>query len=150
MADKTSAGIANTHCLVGLITNWIMQLKIDSYKVNRKHRDQKPKADCTQWVVSEWEEIRLFSIAKYNDWFCAKSCLWAIEKNADFFVKLGSTGEDSAYMAKFVSNHNHEWHGYPVVPSKAADRPPTTVLDSWRERGIISRSQQAKIIKGRF
>ncbi|MBR9902610.1 MAG: hypothetical protein GYB15_01435 [Gammaproteobacteria bacterium] len=125
-------------------------MKIDSYKVNRKHRDQKPKPDCTQWIVSEWEEIRLFSIAKFKNWVCPKKCLWSIEKDGSNVVELGTDGMGSAYMAKFVSNHNHEWHGYPVTPSRSADRPPTSVLDSWRNDGLINKSQQGKIVKGRW
>ena len=134
----------------GVITKWIIQLKINSYKVNRKHRDQSPKPDCTQWTVSEWEEIRLFSIAKIKSWVCPKNCLWAIEKDGGTVVELGTTGNDSAYMAKFVSDNNHDWHGYPVTPSRNADRPPTSVLDSWKADGIINKCQQGKITKGRW
>lgn len=125
-------------------------MKLDSYKINRKHRDQIPKDDCTQWVVSEWIEIKLFSLAKTNDWACPKGCLWAVEKDGRGLVELGRTSQDTAFMAKYVTNLNNEWHGYPVTPSRMADRPPTTILDKWRGANLISKSQQAKIIKGKF
>jgi len=125
-------------------------LKLDSYKVNRKHRDQVAKADCTQWIVSEWEEVRLFTVAKKNEWICPKNCLWAIEGNGKKFTELGKTDKDLAYIAKYVTNHNHEWHGYPVTPSRSADRPPTAILDCWRNGNIITKSQQGKIVKGKW
>lgn len=125
-------------------------MKLDSYKINRKHRNQAPKPDCTQWTISEWDEIRLFSIAKSKMWVCPKNCLWAIEKDGVNFIQLGTTGADIAYMAKYVTNLNHEWHGYPVTPSRNADRPPTMILDSWKKEGIITKSQQSKIVKGKW
>ena len=125
-------------------------MKLDSYKVNRKHRDQKAKADCTQWKVSEWEEVKLFSIAKIKEWICPKNNLWAIEKNGNKHTELGHTDKDIAYLAKYVTNKNNEWHGYPVTPSREADRPPTIVLDSWRKEQLITKPQQSKIIKGKW
>lgn len=125
-------------------------MKLDSYKINRKHRDQVAKDDCTQWTVSEWEEIKLFSIAKANQWVCPKGCLWAVERSGSNLAELGRTGRDIAYMAKYVTNQNHEWHGYPVTPSRLADRPPTVILDSWRNAELITKPQQAKIIKGKW
>ena len=125
-------------------------MKFDGYKVNRKHRTQRAAATCTQWVVSEWEEIQLFSTAKLNEWICPKECLWAIRKINDKLSVLGKTDKKSAFIAKYVSNNNNEWHGYPVTPSRDADRPPSEVLDAWREAGIINKSTQAKIVKGKF
>ncbi|MBH0017894.1 hypothetical protein [Pseudoalteromonas sp. NGC95] len=125
-------------------------MKLDSYKVNRKHRDQKPKAACTQWKVSEWQEIKLFSTAKEKEWVCPRNHLWAIEKIGNIYTELGNTDKDIAYMAKYVTNKNNEWHGYPVTPSRDADRPPTTVLDAWREEKIITKPKQSKIIKGKW
>lgn len=125
-------------------------MKIAGYKVNRKHRDQTAKADCTQWTVDEWEEIRLFTVAKSKMWVCPKNCLWVTHKNNGHLCAIGSSGVESAYIAKFVVDHNHEWHGYPVTPLREADRPPTTILDSWRAEGLINKAQQGKIIKGKF
>lgn len=125
-------------------------MKLDSYKVNRKHRDQVAKEDCTQWVVSEWEEIKLFAMAKTYDWACPKGALWAIEKKDGVIVELGRTDKDAAYLAKYVTNINNEWHGYPVTPLRQADRPPTKILDAWRNADLITKSQQGRIVKGKF
>ncbi len=108
------------------------------------------KEDCTQWVVSEWEEIKLFAMAKAYDWACPKGALWAMEKNEGVIVELGRTDKDAAYMAKYVTNINDEWHGYPVTPFRQADRPPTKILDAWRNAELITKSQQGRIVKGRF
>lgn len=83
-------------------------------------------------------------------WVCPKNCLWVIEKDGEKLAKLGVTDIDDAYMAKYVTNHNHEWHGYPVTPSRDADRPPTVILDSWKRDGIINKAQQGKIVKGKW
>lgn len=125
-------------------------VKIDSYKVNRKHRSQPSSPTCTQWLVSEWEEIRLFSIAKAKMWVCSKKCIWAIEKDNGKLTELGTTGQDMAYMAKYTKDHNDEWHGYPVTPLRSADRPPTKILDAWKADDIINKAQQSKIVKGKF
>jgi hypothetical protein len=125
-------------------------LRFSTYKVNRKHRDQTAKHNCTQWTISEWDEIRLFSVAKTNEWKCIKNCLWAIEKEDGDFSELGKTDKYTAFIAKYVVDNNQEWHGYPVTPSRDADRPPTEILDSWRSKNIISKAQQGKIIKGKW
>lgn len=118
--------------------------------MNPKHRNQPAGPACTQWTISVWEELRLFSVAKENEWVCAKNSLWAIEKIDNVIRPLGTTGQDIAYIAKYVTDHNHEWHGYPVTPSRQADRPPTVILDNWERRGIITRHQQGHIVKGQF
>jgi len=125
-------------------------MKLESYKVNLKHRSQKPKKDCTQWIVSEWQELRLFIEAEANNWVCKKNCLWGISKNNDGLIPLGKTDTSDVYMAKYITNINNEWHGYPVSPAREADRPPTTILDSWIDKGFINKAKSRKIIKGYF
>lgn len=125
-------------------------MKLDSYKVNRKHRERSAQPTCTQWVIDEWEEVRLFSVAKRNHWVCTKSCLWAIEKEGSSYRKLGVTDKEEAYLAKYVTNRNNEWHGYPVTTSRDADRPPTEILDSWRNEGLITKPVQGRIVRGKW
>ncbi|MEI8656654.1 hypothetical protein [Vibrio sp. Hal054] len=125
-------------------------MKLSGYKVNPKHRKQKPKEDCTQWLVSEWVELNLFVNGKNNEWIDDKNNVWSIEGFIDKWTKLGTTGTNDAYMAKYVVDHNGEWHGYPVCPVKDADRPPTHILDDWKDRGIINKAKQAKINRGRW
>ncbi|EPQ9963587.1 hypothetical protein [Vibrio cholerae] len=125
-------------------------MKLSSYKVNPKHRAQKPKEDCTQWTVSEWVELNLFVEGQKKEWVCGKNNVWSIEGSIGNYTEIGNNGTASAYMAKYVTDHNGEWHGYPVVPSRQADRPPTTVLDSWKNSGIINKHIQSKITKGKW
>lgn len=125
-------------------------MKLSSYKVNPKHRTQTPKEDCTQWTVSEWIELNLFVEGQKNEWVCKKNNVWSIQGSINNYIKIGHNGSDDAYMAKYVTDHNGEWHGYPVVPFRQADRPPTVILDNWKSRGIITKSMQASITKGKW
>ncbi|EON88413.1 hypothetical protein [Plesiomonas shigelloides] len=125
-------------------------MKLSGYKVNPKHRKQKAKNDCTQWLVSEWDELDLFVYGRNNAWVDNKNNVWSINGSIGNWTKLGTTGTNDAYMAKYVVDHNGEWHGYPVCPEKDADRPPTNILDDWKAKGIIDKATQAKINKGRW
>ncbi|ENJ5959321.1 hypothetical protein AB1Z15_000510 [Vibrio parahaemolyticus] len=123
-------------------------LRFSGYKVNPKHRKNKPKDDCTQWEVDEWTEIKLFTEGMANDWVCNDGHIWSIEHST---VVLGDSGNarSKPYYAKFVVDNNHEWHGYPVSSKRPNDRPPTKVLDSWQKDNLITKKQQNNITKGR-
>ncbi|EHZ7344810.1 MULTISPECIES: hypothetical protein [Vibrio] len=125
-------------------------MKLSGYTVNPKHRTQKAKPDCTQWLVTEWVELSLFVEAKNNEWICTKNCVWSIDGYSDSWTVLGTTGNETAYMAKYVVDNNGLWHGYPICPARDADRPPTSVLDDWKSRGIINKAKQRKINQGRW
>ncbi|GHY53466.1 hypothetical protein VCSRO70_3586 [Vibrio cholerae] len=119
------------------------------YVVNPKHRNMPPKEDRTQWIVSAWHEIKLFGEGQLNGWVHENNTVWAIEYNGEKHTTLGETDRRVAYMAKYVVDHNNEWHGYPVSPSNA-DRPPSSILDDWENKGLISAPKKRKIVQGKW
>lgn len=126
-------------------------MKVDRYQVNGKHRTNAAKEDRTQWDVSTFHEIKLFAEAQMNGWICDNNkTIWAIEFINDEYTTLGNNGESEARLAKYIVDHNNEWHGYPVSTERNGDRPPSEILDKWISRNIISKSVRRKIQQGKW
>ncbi len=126
-------------------------MKVSSYIVHHKHRNKKPTDKASIWSISEWEEIQIFGHAGINAW-CSKkgTVLWGIHiSRENKLTKIGNSVENSLYIAKFVCNHNDEWHGYPVHP-KNNDIPPEEIIESWRVSKVIDKTDKRRIQRGKF
>ncbi|MCK5869454.1 MAG: hypothetical protein KAG45_02210, partial [Methyloprofundus sp.] len=96
-------------------------MKFKAYTVNYQHRGKLPLHQKSQWVVSEWEELRLFTLANINNWQCKKQNLWSVHEQ---FNVLGRDQKGDLHIAKYWANQD-VWHGYPVSSKRSGDRPPS-------------------------
>jgi hypothetical protein len=137
--------------LAFIFTLWLdRRMKISSYKVNKKHRASTPSANASIWTVSEWVEVHLFAEAGNNEWKSPQQkTLWALRPGTKGPAKIGTDTGYSLYFAKFVCDLNDEWHGYPVHP-RGDDVPPESVLEDWRERSYIDKTDKRRIQTGKF
>lgn len=122
------------------------------YKVNQKHRSKRPKEDCTQWIVSEDKEQSFFESAIKSMYVCPKNCYWWVEPKKTTIkpVEIGRTDLNFEFIAKFRSDNNDEWHGYPVTAERAPhDVPPTSILAKWLALKIFSKKEINNIERGR-
>lgn len=124
-----------------------------TYKSNGgKHRNKKPKPDRTIWLVAENAEESFFWNAVKNRYVCVKNCYWWVEVNPINQAKtiMGKTDVDYAYIAKFVSDHDDEWHGYPVTAKRSPhDVPHTEILERWRKLNFFTKKEITDMKKGR-
>jgi len=121
-----------------------------AYRVNPVHRGALPKARKSQWTISEWHELRLFTLAECKGWVSSKKQeLWSIYIQGGKRIKIGEDLDGDLYIAKYVTDANNEWHGYPVAP-RQYDIPPNEVVSSWHENGLIDKTDKSRIIGGKF
>lgn len=115
------------------------------YTCNPKHRTNPPAPDCTIWLVTEIVEEQFFHQSIKSDYLCVDNCYWWLEINW-----IGKTDTKYAFMAKFKSDHNNTWHGYPITAERTPqDKPPTVILEKWLELGLLRKKHVNDIIRGR-
>ena len=122
-----------------------------AYKVKPDHRQRSSINQKSQWTVSEWAELNLFIIAYNDDWTSPnKSELWSTYGCKNIIgERMDGKLLIHLYIAKFITDANNEWHGYPVSP-RQYDIPPEEVLSLWLERGLIDKTDKSRISKGKF
>lgn len=122
----------------------------DSYKVNPQHRGRLPQGQKSRWTVDQWEELRLFSLAKEHEWKCREDhILWALSSRATALQAVGTDGKEDLFIAKYVADHQHQWHGYPVSP-RQFDIPPSEVIKAWVKDGLVSKAVGDRILRGKL
>lgn len=122
------------------------------YKCNPKHRNTKPESDKTIWLVTESQEEVFFWSSVAKSYVCDKNCYWWVSVATETSEKniIGRTDVNYAYIAKFKSDHNNEWHGYPVTAERTPhDVPHTTILDEWKRLKFFSKKEVSDLKKGR-
>ncbi|MDR7344794.1 hypothetical protein J2X14_003236 [Pantoea alhagi] len=122
------------------------------YKCNPKHRNTKPESDKTIWLVNEAQEETFFWESVDEKYVCDKNCYWWVNVTPATSEKniIGRTDVNYAYIAKFKSDHNNEWHGYPVTAERSPhDVPHTTILDEWKRLKFFSKKEVSDLKKGR-
>lgn len=122
-------------------------MKFKGYTVNEQHRGMLPLHQKSQWRVDEWEELRLFFLAYKNEWICNKNHLWSLSES---FSVLGEDSKGELNLAKYWSDHQNVWHGFPVSPKRTGDRPPSEVLKDWMQKGFVKKREASKIAEGKF
>jgi hypothetical protein len=124
-----------------------------AYKVKNDHRNPSLIAKKSQWIINEWDELILFAVAKHKGWYISSKSgkyeLWAIDIQGNNRAKIGKDLNGDLFIAKYITDANNEWHGYPVAP-RQFDIPPQQVLDLWLEEGLIDKADKKRIIGGKF
>jgi hypothetical protein len=124
-----------------------------AYKVKSDHRKPSLIAKKSQWTISEWEELILFAVAKFRGWNVSQKSgkheLWSIYIQDDKRSKIGEDSSGDLFIAKYITDTNNEWHGYPVSP-KLYDIPPEYILNLWLQEGLIDKADKKKIMGGKF
>lgn len=121
-----------------------------SYTINPQHRDGNPNK--SQWIVIESDEVSLFETSYTAGWKDEddKKC-FGIKKSGTSISILGVCKDriTDLKIAKFVSNHQLTWHGYPAnYRINQQDKPTTTILEKWVEEELITKSKMGKIARG--
>ncbi len=115
------------------------------YQYNPKHRSGIAKIDRTIWVVSIEKEEHFFWSAVKKEYLCIKNNFWWIET-----TYIGKTDSKKAFIAKFKSDNNDLWHGYPVTAERCPqDVPPTNILETWLKLKLLKRKDVKNIKIGR-
>lgn len=117
------------------------------YFVNPKHRAMTPTTNASICRVCQWREISLCAEAGVRGWL-ADGVLW------NSSMKIGEPGDvlgedlkGNLWVAKFVCNHNNEWHGYPVR-AVGHDIPPDNAIQDWQRSGRVKLSIAQRMRKG--
>ena len=91
----------------------------------------------------------MFCAAEANGWRDSRPQLWGLKPNLD------EIGVDGRALAKFPdpTNLTDPWHGYPVSardPKRQLEHTPErTLVDEWRDSGLISAVQAARMKRGK-
>lgn len=104
------------------------------------------------WTVPVSTEVACFVRACRESWGVSCSELWGHNRTDGRLEPLGLNGHgECLWFGKFVqAAHTIPWHGYPAdYRRKAQDRPPVSVLQQWRDLGILAKHQVAKVMSGR-
>ena len=122
----------------------------ENYIINAQHRNRNPNK--SQWVISELKENELFNTACISEWIegAAKKG-FGVQKNGTHLDVLGICKDriTDLKIAKFVADHNDDWHGYPANYRKhKQDTPTTNILHKWLDEQLITKSQMCKIVRG--
>lgn len=116
-----------------------------------KHRGQ-PDQHRSVWTKPVPEEVACFIEAWRGSWGVKSGELWGHVSGDAGLQPLGRNGHNEPlWFAKFLQNLSPaQWHGYPAdYRRNAQDRPPTDVLDKWRQVGALAKHQMLKIKAGR-
>lgn len=125
-------------------------MPIARYVLNQKHRVAKPTDVASIWRISDWHEVSLCSEAALKNWVCAKGVLWNTSHTFGAAAdRLGEDQEGDLWVAKFVSDNNSEWHGYPVRPLKS-DIPPAAAIREWCDAGRIDVTDARRMQRGQL
>lgn len=126
-----------------------MNIIFNSYQVKADHRNTSKIAEKSQWTISEWKEVYLFSLGKEHGWGCEKGFIWSVwsENCQPQIVGYDNENPDLCFM-KFRADKQHQWHGYPVVP-RNHDKPPSPVINAWRKDNLITNVLANRITQGK-
>lgn len=121
------------------------------YQSNPKHRDG--SRNKSQWRITLQDEVMLFGWAFENNSF-DKKYYWGVIQQGDKCIELGFTTNRNigSRIARFEHGNPPEiWHGYPVdyIRDPQNDCPGKRLLNNWRDWGIITKADIAKLISGR-
>lgn len=131
-------------------------MDFEDYQPKKDHRDK--TAEKSQWTISEIDEIKLFLRGFCNHWYNpSKEQIWAVTKD---FTIIGEESRNSKnrgskftslFFAKFTSDKQNVWHGYPISPYLNHDRTiPQSIINDWLDRKIVEKSYMAKWQKGKI
>lgn len=122
---------------------------VPKYVPNPKHRNWKPGE--SQWQITKSEEHDSFRLAWRENW-CLDGRGFGLHVVEDGHEKpraqiLGviEDHKTEVFVAKFVSDPNDQWHGYPADHTKNQDRPARSILNHWLTADLVPPSKIRKI-----
>jgi hypothetical protein len=125
----------------------VEEVQILYYKVRSVHRRHGNPNKCI-WTISLEAEVECFRDSALKKWLENKEG-WGLKFNTQGRLEqVGvSDTKEELKIAKFVdSSSTTEWHGYPAdYCSRNKDRPSLKVLEDWKDKNIISKTQMSKI-----
>lgn len=124
-------------------------MNFNSYQVKADHRNTSKLAEKSQWTVNEFAELQMFVVAMQNGWNCSKGFLWSLLSYDGTLQQVGYDNANGLYLSKFRSDHQHQWHGYPIHP-RHDDIPPKSVTNDWRNKSLISNVTANRIMQGKL
>lgn len=121
-----------------------------SYTINPQHRDGNPNK--SQWTVLEADEKSIFDVSYSAGWKDEddKKC-FGIKNSGTTLSVIGRCKDRiiDLKIAKFVSDHQFIWHGYPAnYRTNQQDKPSTSILKKWVDEDFITKSKMGKITRG--
>lgn len=121
------------------------------YTPNPQHRNNAFAHKKSQWSIGLAEEQSCYTLSTAQLW----------SSGNDFYglhlaptpTQLGVTPLPEAVpvkIAKFVGDHQGNWHGYPVAHWLSPfDKPHSSILKSWLDLGYISMPSMSRIHRGK-
>ena len=131
------------------------------YQIKDDHRNIGRIAFKSQWTISPQEELDIFCYGLINNWFGNnRNEIWSIHRSCNKEQSMINIGKDKnrkqnnknkkLYIAKFTSDHNETWHGYPVAALADEEMPPQHIRNQWRDLGLISKRDLTNLNKGQL
>lgn len=117
--------------------------------LSRKDHQRQATGPRNKWSIPPTDEYQIFSVSYGEKWTCAKGHNWGLREHLDVI------GTNEQRIAKFPqpSNVSDERHGYPVSAldkhHEFDHRPPPLLTAQWRQSGLISEAQKARIDRGK-
>lgn len=121
-----------------------------TYQPHLPHRNGAPHK--SQWKISVDDEIAAFELAVTEDW-ANEAHAWGLHLNRDGEADyLGvSPADHPPQRALFIALYELDavCHGYPVDHQRSnREKPPTSVLNSWLNKGAVPAPAVRKIARG--
>lgn len=130
-------------------------MNFNCYQVNPQHRNG--NKNKSQWIPKEIEELLIFSTGLANGWCnSSQDVIWSIPKHIPVLTPIGTerpnkgNATDILYIAKYTSDTNGTWHGYPVSAKSKYDHPPQNIINAWINHGFIDKRFYAKWVQGKL
>lgn len=124
---------------------------VDSTPAYLSRTDHRRLADGARnkWAIRPPDEYEVFATSHSEQWLCASDHNWGLRGGLEV---IGTNGEAIAKFPR-ASNPTDERHGYPVSARdkfrEFEHRPPANLTAEWRDQGLISDLQKARIDRGK-
>jgi len=124
----------------------------EKYTIGSYHRDNSRKDTKPKWEISEDQEVECFIQCIDETWH-SNGKGFGIRPDSDLNLTiLGYNPNDTDSKIAIFRDDKHgadEWHGYPAdYLLHTQDRPSTTILSDWYDKGYIPKDAMAKVRKG--
>ncbi len=121
------------------------------YTHHPHHRQSQYAHRKSQWTISQEEEKTVYHNSVINNWL-AGAAYWGLHLQNNVPHELGVSRRPDSFnlkIAKFVSDQQENWHGYPVAHWLSPwDKPADAILKKWKDAGIINKAKMARIHRG--
>lgn len=122
------------------------------YTPNPQHRNHQFAMQKSQWQIGVPDEQACYQQSRLQTWTCGRF-YWGVHAVGNRAGTLGISPRpdcEDLFVAKFVSDQQDNWHGYPVAPWLSPfDKPSHDVLAAWCEIGYITAAQKSKLHRGK-